>query len=71
MSAGMTNQQFNAHLELIAKLIERTATSVEEAAAIVRESKIDAPIEEIHDNALSFDADFLAVPEVRVNRKKK
>ena len=37
---GMNNEQFNSHLETLAKLIEASATSVEEAAQIVRDAKI-------------------------------
>ena len=36
---GMTNAEFNAFLETLAKLIESKATSVEEAAEIVRSAK--------------------------------
>lgn len=68
--AGMTNEQFNAHLELLAKLIERTASSVEEAAALVRESKVEIGKAETKKSAsfLSFDVEDLAVPEIHVNK---
>lgn len=36
----MTNQQLNTLLETIAKLIESEATTIEEAAKIVRDAKI-------------------------------
>lgn len=36
---GMTNAEFNSFLETLAKLIESKATTVEEAAQIVREAK--------------------------------
>ena len=36
---GMTNAQLNALLETIARRIEETATTPDEAARIVRESK--------------------------------
>lgn len=36
---GMTNQQLNTLLETIAKLIESEATTIEEAAKIVRDAK--------------------------------
>lgn len=39
MPDGMTNQQFNALLETIARLIESEAKTPEEAAQIVRDSK--------------------------------
>lgn len=65
---GMTNQQFNSHLETLAKLIESTATSVEEAAQIVRDAKIDTTKEEHTDAALSFAAENLALPEVHVDK---
>ena len=39
MTEGMTNQQFNAWLENLAKLIESKAKTAQEAAQIVRESK--------------------------------
>jgi len=35
----MTNAEFNAFLETLAKLIESKATTPEEAAEIVREAK--------------------------------
>ena len=41
MNQEMTNAQFNAFLENVAKLIESKAQTVEEAAAIVREAKTD------------------------------
>lgn len=37
---GMTNAQLNGYLELIAKLIEEKAITLEEAAKIVREAKV-------------------------------
>lgn len=37
---GMTNAQLNGYLELIAKLIEAKAITLEEAAKIVREAKV-------------------------------
>jgi hypothetical protein len=39
MEHEMSNAQFDAFLEALAKLIESKAESVEEAAQIVRESK--------------------------------
>ena len=39
MEKGMTNAQFNAFLETLAKLIESKAKTPEEAAEIVREAK--------------------------------
>lgn len=38
-TSGMTNDQFNAVLETIARLIEAQAKSPAEAARIVREAK--------------------------------
>ena len=64
----MSNEQFNSHLETLAKLIEKTATSVEEAAKIVRDAKIDTTQEEHTDAALSFVAENLALPEVHVDK---
>lgn len=40
MNEGMTNQQYDKFLENIAKLIESTAKTPQEAAQIVRDSKI-------------------------------
>lgn len=37
---NMTNAQLNGYLELIAKLIEAKAITLEEAANIVREAKV-------------------------------
>lgn len=39
MSQNMTNAQYNAMLETLAKLIESKAKTPEEAAKIVREAK--------------------------------
>lgn len=39
MSQDMTNAQYNAMLETLAKLIESKAKTPEEAAQIVREAK--------------------------------
>lgn len=36
----MTTAEFNQYLEVIAKLVETKASTPEEAAAIVRESKV-------------------------------
>lgn len=40
MNEGMTNSQLNAFLETLARLIESKATTVEEAAKIIRDAKI-------------------------------
>lgn len=40
MNESMTNQQYDKFLENIAKLIESTAKTPQEAAQIVRDSKI-------------------------------
>ena len=39
---GMTNAQYDASLETIARLIEARALTIEEAARIVREAKTQA-----------------------------
>lgn len=39
MSEGMTNAEFNAFLETLAKLVESKAKTVQEASAIIREAK--------------------------------
>ena len=39
MEAGMTNAEFNAFLETLAKLIESKAETPEEAAEIIRAAK--------------------------------
>lgn len=41
MRQDMTNKQFDAYLETLAKLIESKAKTVEEAAKIVREAKTE------------------------------
>jgi hypothetical protein len=41
MEEGMTNAQFNAVLETIARLIEAKAATPEEAAQVVREAKTE------------------------------
>ncbi|MBQ7453644.1 MAG: hypothetical protein IJS69_01110 [Selenomonadaceae bacterium] len=66
---GMSNEQFNSHLETLAKLIEASAKSVAEAAQIVRDAKIDTAKEEHINMALNFAADNLALPEVHVEKQ--
>ena len=66
---GMTNEQFNSHLETLAKLIEAEAKSIEEAAQIIRDAKIDTTKEEHINMALNFAAENLALPEVHVGDK--
>ena len=66
---GMTNEQFNSHLETLAKLVEKTATSVEEAAQIIRDAKLSTASEEHTSMALNFAAENLALPEVHVEEK--
>ena len=68
---GITNAQFNSHLETIAKLIEAEAKTVEEAAQIVRDAKIDTAKEEHVNMALNFAAENLALPEVHVEEKRE
>ena len=41
MEKGMTNKQFDAFLETLAKLVESKAKTVEEAAKLIRESKTE------------------------------
>lgn len=41
MNKNMTNKQFNAYLETLAKLIESKAKTAEEAAEIVRQAKTE------------------------------
>ena len=67
---GITNEQFNSHLETLAKLIEAEAKTVEEAAQIVRDAKLDTAKEEHVNLALNFAAENLALPEVRVEKGK-
>ncbi len=64
----MTNTQFNMHLETLAKLIEKTANTVEEAAQIVRDAKLSTAEEEHTNFALNFAAENLALPEVHVEK---
>lgn len=41
MHEAITNAQYNAHLETLARLIEAKATTPKEAAQIVREAKAE------------------------------
>lgn len=41
MSKGMTNKQFDAFLETLAKLVESKAKTVQEAAELIREAKTE------------------------------
>ena len=68
---GMTNEQFNERLELLAKSIERSAKNVEEAARIVREAKIVTAEKNKYSSFVDFETENLAVPEVYVARRKK
>ncbi|MBR3745953.1 MAG: hypothetical protein IKP64_11110, partial [Selenomonadaceae bacterium] len=68
---GMSNDQFNSHLETIAKLIESEAHTVEEAAKIVRDAKILINPEEHLKTAFDFAAENLALPEVHVEHVEK
>ena len=65
---GMSNTQFNMHLETLAKLIEKTANTVEEAAQIVRDAKLSTAEEEHTNLSLNFAAENLALPEVHVEK---
>lgn len=65
---GMTNEQFNMHLETLATLVEKMATSVEEAAQIIRDAKLNTAKEEHVNAALNFAAENLALPEVHVEK---
>ena len=67
---GMTNKQFNMHLETLAKLIEEHADTVADAAQIVRDAKIDTTKEEHVNMSLNFAAENLALPEVHVEEKR-
>jgi hypothetical protein len=41
MPDGMTNAEFNAFLETLARLVETTATTPEEAAQMIRAAKAE------------------------------
>lgn len=41
MIEGMTNNQLNAFLETLAKLVESKAKTIEEAAEIIRKAKTE------------------------------
>ena len=66
--SGITNEQFNSHLETLAKLIEAKAKTVAEAAQIVRDAKVNK-LEQHTESILNFETDNLAVPEVHVEEK--
>ena len=66
---GMCNDDFNSHLETIARLIESQASTVAEAAKIVRDAKIHVNHENHVKTALDFAAENLALPEVHVDKK--
>ena len=67
--SGITNEQFNSHLETLAKLIEAKAKTVAEAAQIVRDAKLSTASEEHVETAFNFVAENLALPEVHVEEK--
>ena len=67
--SGLTNEQFNSHLETLAKLIEAKATTVAEAAQIVRDAKISGIKVEETETVLNFATENLALPEVHVEEK--
>ena len=66
---GMSNDDFNSHLETIARLIESQASTVAQAAQIVREAKLNVIREDHMKTALDFAAENLALPEVHVDKK--
>ena len=66
---GMSNDDFNSHLETIAKLIEAQASTIAEAAQIVRDAKIHGDHENFLKTSLDFASENLALPEVRVDKK--
>ena len=66
---GMSNDDFNSHLETIARLIESQASTVADAAQIVREAKLNVNHENHAKTALDFAAENLALPEVHVDKK--
>ena len=65
----MSNEQFNSHLETLAKLIEASAKTVQDAAQIVRDAKIQRNADGEIETTFNFEADNLAVPEVHVEEK--
>ena len=67
--SGLTNEQFNSHLETLARLIEAKATTVAEAAQIVRDAKISGIKAEETEKILNFATENLALPEVHVEEK--
>ena len=66
---GMSNDDFNSHLETIARLIESQASTVAQAAQIVRDAKLNVIREDHAKTALDFAAENLALPEVHVDKK--
>ena len=69
--SGMTNEQFNSQLELLAQLIEKKAKNVEEAAQIVRDAKRVTAEKNKHSSFIDFEIENLATPEIHVNKRKK
>ena len=68
--SGMTNEQFDSQLELLAQLIEKQAKNVEEAAQIVRNAKRAMGEKNNHSSFIDFETENLAIPEVHVDRQK-
>ena len=66
---GLTNEQFNSHLETLAKLIEAKAKTVDEAAQIVRDAKISGIKTTETEKVLNFATENLALPEIHVEEK--
>ncbi|MBR1860039.1 MAG: hypothetical protein IJ797_11150 [Selenomonadaceae bacterium] len=69
--SGMTNEQFNSQLELLAQLIEKKAKNVEEAAQIVRDAKRVTVEKNKYSSFIDFETENLATPEIHVNKRKK
>ena len=67
--SGITNEQFNSHLETLAKLIEAKAKTVAEAAQIVRDAKVSGAKSVDTETVLNFATENLALPEVHVEEK--
>ncbi len=68
--SGMTNEQFNEQLELLAQLIEKKAKNVEDAVQIVRDAKRVTAEKNKHSSFIDFETENLAIPEVHVKKRK-
>ena len=64
----ISNEEFNARLEFLAKLVERKAKDATDAARLIRMAKITDDNDSTYAD-FSLETENLAMPEIRVRKK--